>query len=74
MWWRRNGIRILASGVVIARNDVLAIVLPNGRKMAVSVSHQGFKGFRIRLHRMIASMARWLCMSGDLPPEKRITE
>ncbi len=52
----------LPGGGVTARNDVGIIVLPNGRKMAVSVFIRDSKDSESACDRMIASMARWLCM------------
>ena len=52
----------LPGGGVTARNDVGIIVLPNGRKMAVSVFIRDSKDSESACDRVIASMARWLCM------------
>ena len=48
-------------GVITAVNDVGIIVLPNGRKMAVSVFVMDSKDFAPACEKVIASMARWLC-------------
>lgn len=48
-------------GVIAAVNDVGIIVLPNGRKMAVSVFVMDSKDSLPACEKMIASMARWLC-------------
>lgn len=48
-------------GVVTAVNDVGIIVLPNGRKMAVSVFVMDSKDSVPACEKVIASMARWLC-------------
>lgn len=48
-------------GVIAAVNDVGIIVLPNGRKMAVSVFVMDSKDSSAACDRVIASMARWLC-------------
>lgn len=52
----------LPGGGVTARNDVGIIVLPNGRKMAVSVFIRDSKDSESACDRVIASMARWLCL------------
>lgn len=48
-------------GVITAVNDVGIIVLPNGRKMAVSVFVMDSKDSAPACEKVIASMARWLC-------------
>lgn len=48
-------------GVVTAVNDVGIIVLPNGRKMAVSVFVMDSRDSVPACEKVIASMARWLC-------------
>jgi len=49
-------------GVITAVNDVGIIVLPNGRKMAVSVFVRDSKDSASACEQLIASMARWLCL------------
>lgn len=48
-------------GVITAVNDVGIIVLPNGRKMAVSVFVMDSSDSAAACDRVIASMAQWLC-------------
>ena len=48
-------------GVITAVNDVGIIVLPNGRKMAVSVFVMDSRDSAPACEKVIASMARWLC-------------
>lgn len=47
--------------MITAVNDVGIIVLPNGRKMAVSVFVMDSKDSAPACEKVIASMARWLC-------------
>lgn len=49
------------AGVITAVNDVGIIVLPNGRKMAVSAFVMDSKDSASACEKMIASLARWLC-------------
>lgn len=48
-------------GVITAVNDVGIIVLPNGRKMAVSVFVMDSRDSVSACEKVIASLARWLC-------------
>ena len=52
---------VTREGVITAVNDVGIIVLPNGRKMAVSVFVMDSKDSAPACEKVIASMARWLC-------------
>lgn len=49
------------AGVITAVNDAGIIVLPNGRKMAVSVFVMDSRDSVAACEKAIASMARWLC-------------
>lgn len=49
-------------GVVTAVNDAGIIVLPNGRKMAVTVFVMDSRDSVASCERVIASVSRWLCM------------
>lgn len=52
----------LPNGGSSSTNDVGIIILPSGRKMAVSVFIMDSKDSAVTCDRVIASMARWLCM------------
>ncbi len=59
----KTGTGMKKDGILTAVNDVGIIILPDGRKMAVSIFIKDAKASMAECERVIAQITRWLCES-----------